>query len=123
MRDQFEELDRNFVRKLLKFTQMDHPTEDQITLLHGCLARALIEFDGISGSYRVGDIVGRSIRVKSHYFDSREGVTFGSDGFVGFAGWADETNIQPILWGVVDWVKEVTGFDASEKFLTDFVEA
>lgn len=114
-----EPLDRNFVRALLDFTQMTNPTDDQIVLLHGCLARRLIAFEGISNTYRVAEIVGRSIRVKSHYFDSREGVTF-SDDFVGFAGWADETNIQPILWAMIDWVEEVTGYDGSDKFLTDF---
>ena len=94
-----EPLDRNFVRALLKHTQMEAPTDDQISLLHGCLARRLIVFNGMDGTYRVGDVIGRSVRVKSHYFDAREGVTFGSDGFVGFAGWADENNIQPILCG------------------------
>jgi hypothetical protein len=117
--------DRNFVRALLGFTQMNNPTDDQITLLHGCIARRLITFDSMRGTYRVGNVVGRSIQVKSDYFDSREGVTFSysdsDSGFVGFAGWADNGNVEPILWGVIDWVKEVTGYDGSDKLLTDFV--
>lgn len=118
-----EELDRNFVRALLRHTQMDFPTEDQITLLHGCIARRLIDFDGIRGTYRVDHIAGKTIRVKSHYFENREGVTFDGAGWVGLAGWADETNIQPILWAVLDWVKEVTGYDATYKTLKDFEKA
>lgn len=47
------------------------------------------------------------IRCKSFYFDSREAVTFNSDGFIGFAGWADETNVQPVLAGFADWVKDM----------------
>ena len=42
---------------------------------------------------------------KSYKFDDREAVSFNSDGFIGFAGWADSTNIQPILLGFVDWVQ------------------
>lgn len=47
------------------------------------------------------------VRCKAHYFDSREAVTFNTDGFIGFAGWADAQNIQPILQGFVVWVKEL----------------
>lgn len=119
MAEQIDPPDRNFVRHLLKYAQMDNPTEDQIALLHGCLARRLIEFGGMRDTYRIGEIKGRSVRVKSDYFDGREGVTFSADGFVGFAGWADATNILPILWGVIDWVREVSGFDASNCTLQD----
>lgn len=48
------------------------------------------------------------IRCRSFYFDGREAVTFNTDGFIGFAGWADEKNIQPVLAGFADWVKEIT---------------
>jgi hypothetical protein len=117
-----EPLDRVYVRALLRYTQMNHPTDDQIVLLHGCIARRLISAGLMRGSYKIGNVTGRSIRVKSDYFDSREAVTFNDDGFVGFAGWADENNVQPILWGVVDWVNEVTGYDGSDKTHEDFKE-
>ena len=45
------------------------------------------------------------LRCTSHYFDDREAVTFNADGFVGFAGWSDETNVQPILRGFIEWVE------------------
>lgn len=48
------------------------------------------------------------LRCKAFYFDSREAVTFNSDGFIGFAGWADEKNVQPVLAGFKDWIKELT---------------
>ncbi|MFV1484541.1 MULTISPECIES: hypothetical protein [unclassified Phaeobacter] len=41
----------------------------------------------------------------SFYFEGREAVTFNSDGFVGFAGWADDANVQPILRGFLQWVE------------------
>lgn len=47
------------------------------------------------------------LRCKSFYFDNREAITFNDDGFIGFAGWADDTNIQPILEGFRDWVAEM----------------
>lgn len=47
------------------------------------------------------------LRCKAYYFEDREAVSFNSDGFVGFAGWADEKNVQPILEGFVEWVKHL----------------
>ncbi|WP_406871590.1 hypothetical protein WHT83_14820 [Aminobacter sp. P9b] len=41
---------------------------------------------------------------RAFYFDKREAVTFNSDGFIGFAGWADEVNVQPILRAFIAWV-------------------
>lgn len=45
-----------------------------------------------------------TLRCRSYYFDNREAVTFNPDGFIGFAGWADVTNVQPILQGFFAWV-------------------
>jgi len=47
-----------------------------------------------------------ALRCKSHYFENREAVTFNPDGFIGFAGWADDTNVQPILKAFAKWVSE-----------------
>ena len=46
------------------------------------------------------------LRCEAHYFDDREAVTFNEDGFVGFAGWADDKNVQPILKGFLEWVSD-----------------
>lgn len=48
------------------------------------------------------------IRCKAHYFDAREAVSFNTDGFIGFAGWADSENVQPVLEGFAAWVREMT---------------
>jgi hypothetical protein len=47
------------------------------------------------------------LRCRSDYFDDREAVTFNTDGFIGFAGWADNVNVQPILAGFKEWVVEL----------------
>jgi len=47
------------------------------------------------------------IRCRSFYFNDRETVTFNPDGFIGFAGWADDKHIKPILEGFVEWVLEM----------------
>lgn len=48
-----------------------------------------------------------SIRCRAEYFDNREAVTFNPDGFVGFAGWADDLNIRPFLDGFSAWCEEL----------------
>lgn len=48
-----------------------------------------------------------SLRCNSYYFKAREAVTFKTDGFVGFAGWSDETNVQPIVEGFMDWLPTI----------------
>lgn len=48
------------------------------------------------------------IRCNSRYFKDRQAVTFESDGFIGFAGWADDTNVQPILSAFIEWVDEIS---------------
>ena len=49
------------------------------------------------------------LRCKADYFDAREAVTFNPGGFIGFAGWADDTNVQPILRGFCIWAAELAG--------------
>ena len=45
------------------------------------------------------------LRCKSVYFDDRQAITFETDGFVGFAGWADDTHVAPILTGFTQWLE------------------
>lgn len=49
------------------------------------------------------------IRCRAYYFRDREAVSFNADGrFIGFAGWASDENVQPILQGFADWVREMS---------------
>lgn len=47
------------------------------------------------------------IRCKAFYFKDRQAITFEPDGFVGFAGWADAENVQPVLSAFCTWVDEM----------------
>lgn len=47
------------------------------------------------------------IKCRSENWESREAVSFNTDGFIGFAGWADNKNIQPVILGFMDWLKEI----------------
>lgn len=41
--------------------------------------------------------------LNSHYFTRRECISFNRDGFIGFAGWADQGNTNPILRAFLEW--------------------
>lgn len=61
-----------------------------------------------------GSIISCFIYLNSHYFTRRECVSFNRDGFIGFAGWADQGNLNPILRAFLKWcdcMKEVKGND------------
>ena len=47
--------------------------------------------------------------MNSHYFTEREAISFNRDGFIGFAGWADSSNLNPIkkaFWKWCDSLKD-----------------
>ena len=41
--------------------------------------------------------------MNSHYFTQRECISFNENGFIGFAGWADQGNTNPILRAFLAW--------------------
>lgn len=43
-------------------------------------------------------------KVDSDYFKGREAISFNKDGFIGFAGWSDSTNIQPFKDAFQEWI-------------------
>lgn len=43
------------------------------------------------------------IAMKTEQWDSREAVSFNSDGFIGIAGWADNKNVKPIIDALIEW--------------------
>ena len=49
------------------------------------------------------------IRVDGGYFEDREAISFNPDGFIGFAGWADSSNIRPFLRAFARWMSEWMG--------------
>ena len=48
-------------------------------------------------------------RVDGPYFKDRECISFNPDGFIGFAGWADSSNSEPILIAFANWCKSISG--------------
>lgn len=44
-----------------------------------------------------GSIVWCNLYMNAHYFTHREAIFFNQDGFIGFAGWADVGNRNPLL--------------------------
>ena len=52
---------------------------------------------------RDGSIINCYLYMNSHYFTQREAISFNTDGFIGFAGWADQGNTNPILRAFISW--------------------
>jgi len=114
-----EKLDREFARGEFGAAGLSYADLDLVALR---LLRRLINLEMIrsglmKSSYRCyrgvvfqnagTDRFFAGIRCSAFYFDRREAVSFNRDGFIGFAGWSDDTNVQPILRGFVAWVGEM----------------
>lgn len=54
-----------------------------------------------------GSIVKAFLYMNSHYFTRRECISFNPDGFIGFAGWADQGNTNPILRAFLRWCDQL----------------
>ena len=52
---------------------------------------------------RDGSIISCYLCMNSHYFTQREAISFNEDGFIGFAGWADQGNTNPLLRAFLKW--------------------
>ena len=50
-----------------------------------------------------GSIIDCFLFINSHYFEQRECISFNSGGFIGFCGWADTGNTNPILRAFLRW--------------------
>lgn len=54
-----------------------------------------------------GTIIKCFLYVNSHYFIRREAISFNEDGFIGFAGWADQGNTNPLLRAFLRWCDDL----------------
>ena len=50
-----------------------------------------------------GSIICCFLYMNAHYFTRREAISFNKDGFIGFAGWADQRNRNPLLRAFLKW--------------------
>lgn len=62
-----------------------------------------------------GSIISCFLYLNSHYFTRRECISFNPDGFIGFAGWADQGNTNPILRAFLEWCDIVAAEKADYK--------
>ena len=99
-------------------------TESKFYLLLSILADELKNFNNNSFEMRIskrlkkdmpiinfdddGNMVNAFIKVSSYYFSGREGISFNSDGWIGFAGWACSTNLIPFCKAFEKWVSVLT---------------
>lgn len=54
-----------------------------------------------------GSLLHCYLYVNSHYFERRECISFNPDGFIGFAGWEDQGNTNPILRAFLEWCDSI----------------
>lgn len=50
-----------------------------------------------------GSIICCFLYMNANYFTRREAISFNRDGFIGFAGWADQGNTNPLLRAFLKW--------------------
>lgn len=104
------ELTRDYARKVFEDSSLtyDDVNKESLKILRAAINKQMIRSGLMRGTLRMNPTrTNRFLTCKSHYFDNREAVSFNDEGFIGFAGWADNRNIEPILQGFIDWVYEV----------------
>lgn len=92
-----------------------------IVVLEGCLCVAYARHDGdarfaiglrparrLRDAPRIetdanGSVACAFVRCDGDYFTGREAVSLNRDGRIGFAGWADDSNIKPFLSAFEQW--------------------
>lgn len=58
----------------------------------------------IKAKYKTnGNIRECFLYMNSHYFTQRKCIFFNNGGFIGFASWADDRNVAPILKSFIEW--------------------
>ena len=103
-------LTRDLVREMIaeKGITTENVTIDQLELLRVKLRETLKKSECLRGSFRVrSKKASKFLTCKAFYFENREAISFNPDGFIGFAGWADSTNIIPILEATVKWLEDI----------------
>lgn len=55
-----------------------------------------------------GTIIKAFLYMNSHYFTRRECISFNQNGFIGFAGWADPGNTNPIQRAFLRWCDKLS---------------
>lgn len=103
--------DRDQARQMIASANVttSNITEDSLKQLHSHLDEALQSSGLHEGTYEMNDYLGTRMTCQCRLWFEREAITFHDDGFIGIAGWADDTNLQPILNGIENWLNEYKG--------------
>lgn len=56
-----------------------------------------------------GKLIECYLFINGDYFTRRECISFNTDGFIGFAGWADDENVKPLLDAFAKWCEYLAG--------------
>lgn len=62
-----------------------------------------------------GTITECYLYMNSHYFTRLECISFNQNGYIGFAGWADQGNTNPILRAFLRWCDSLTKVEESDQ--------
>ena len=110
-----DEARKAFADKGLSYEQIH---EENIRLLMSMLEKEIrksnetgetsVDTIKLSSKYRITTFADGHIKkcflfMDSHYFNERECISFDEDGFIGFAGWADIGNLNPIKRAFLAW--------------------
>lgn len=103
----YNDIGLNEIRVLIKYLNKHFQDYD------GCMTE-IVE-PRITGKYK--DIIldtnkkikFAQLRVKGTYFEDREAITFNEDGWIGFCGWADISNLTPFVMAFVEWCDYLKG--------------
>ena len=111
--------ERDTLEKIRKMVEQLGPDSYLATAFEGCFDLAAENIDNDwacsmadrarNAEKRVAELEGNGtliscfLYVNSHYFERRECISFNADGWIGFAGWADQGNTNPILRAFIEW--------------------
>jgi len=82
--------------ELIDYYENGGDTSKQMDMKISRILKRDMEFDEISLKHAY-------LKVDGSYFKSREAISFNNGGFIGFAGWADSRNTDPILKAFCKW--------------------
>ena len=88
----------------------DNVTDEQLQILRNCICARMRDSSNYNGTYRMDEKVSLFMTCSTEQWEGREAVSFNRDDFIGFAGWSNTNNLQPILQGVEDWLSALSGY-------------
>lgn len=106
-----EKLTRDDMRAAFAELDIEIPSLNQLKELRKEINEQMKASDCYHGTFRMRNTKDEYLTCKCDQWENREAVSFNRDGFVGFAGWADEGNVQPILRGFQKWVEDLSEYE------------